>query len=313
MNHRVCVFMASALLSMSASCLFAKEQTLPYKQSVEQWRKDAEASLRKDNGWLTLAGRYVLKPGNSSIGCGEGFEVKFPEGTCPEGDNAVGFVTVGESEGKDGKPTVTLTSTTAHPWSKDSAAFAERAMGTGTDKRDWVTLGRLSMHFINRDGKIVLRLADNQNELRKNFAGRVWFDVKDNYKVKARYVPSKPGTKIAIIDVLGDIHDEASPGSIEFTLKGKTYKIDAVAEAGDDELFIIMKDGTSGNETYGAARFMVVKAPKDLSKTAQVDIDFNKAYNPPCAFSAYTTCPLPPSQNQLAVKIEAGEKYRAVK
>ncbi len=300
----------AALLAAALTHVNAKEPTVPYKESVERWRATAEQSLRKDNGWLTLAGRYVLKVGSSSLGCGEGFDVKLPVGTCPEGSAALGTVNVGDEEGK---PTVKLSSNAQTPWSKEGIDFPERTMGTDGNNRDWVSLGRLAMHFINRDGKIVLRLADNQNELRKNFAGRVWFDVKDNYKVKARYVPSKPGNKIAIVDVLGDIHDEASPGSLQFTLKGKAYKLDVVADEGDDELFVIMKDGTSGNETYGAARFMVVTAPKYLHKTAQLDIDFNKAYNPPCAFSAYTTCPLPPEQNQLAVRIEAGEKYRAVK
>jgi uncharacterized protein (DUF1684 family) len=204
-------------------------------------------------------------------------------------------------------------STASHPWHKDGAPFSDREMGTDVEKRDWVNLDRLAMHFINRDGKIVLRLADNQSALRANFAGRVWFDVNTAYKLQARYMPSKPGNKIAIVDVLGDIHDEASPGQLQFTLKGKPYKLDVVADEGDDELFVIMKDGTSGNETYGAARFMVVKAPKDLHKPATLEVDFNKAYNPPCAFSAYTTCPLPPEQNQLAVRVEAGEKYRAVK
>lgn len=288
----------------------AKEAALPYKAEVEQWRKKADEGLRKDNGWLTLAGRFVLSPGSHSLGCGESYDVKFPQGVCPADDSSVGFVNVGE---QDGKPTVSLTSTAAHPWSKDGVSFTERAMGTSTNKRDWVSLDRLTMHFIERDGKIVLRLADNQNELRKNFKGRIWFDVNNSYKLQARYVPSKAGNKIAIIDVLGDLHDENSPGKLQFTLKGKPYSLDVVADEGDDELFVIMKDGTSGKETYAASRFLVVKAPKDLHKSAIVEVDFNKAYNPPCAFSDFTTCPLPPSQNQLAVRIEAGEKYRAVK
>jgi uncharacterized protein len=302
--------MTIALNSLGMTASHAKETTLPYKAEVEQWRKKADESLRKDNGWLTLAGRYVLKPGSSSLGCGDSFDVKFPEGTCPADDNAVGFVNVDDV---DGKPSVTLMSTASHPWHKDGAPFSDREMGIDAEKRDWVNLDRLAMHFINRDGKIVLRLADNQSALRANFAGRIWFDVNAAYKLQARYVPSKPGNKIAIVDVLGDIHDEASPGQLQFTLKGKPYKLDVVADEGDDELFVIMKDGTSGNETYGAARFMVVKAPKDLHKSATLEVDFNKAYNPPCAFSAYTTCPLPPEQNQLAVRIEAGEKYRAAK
>jgi uncharacterized protein len=310
MNRRFNVHLVIAVIALSSFASYAKEQAVPYKESVERWRTAAEQSLRKDNGWLTLAGRYVLKVGTSTLGCGEGFDVKLPAGTCPEGNSALGTVTVSDEALK---PTAVLKSAAQTPWSKEGASFTERAMGTDGERRDWVTLGRLAIHFINRDGKIVLRLADNQNELRKNFAGRVWYEVKDNYKVKARFVPSKPGNKIAIVDVLGDIHDEASPGSLQFSLNGKAYQLDVVAEPGDDELFVIMKDATSGNETYGAARFMVVKAPKNLSKPAQVEIDFNKAYNPPCAFSAYTTCPLPPEQNQLAVRIEAGERYRAVK
>lgn len=300
------------MLSLLTGPAFAEGQDVSYRASIEKWRKEVDTGLRKDNGWLTLAGRYVLKPGNSSLGCGEGFEVKFPDELCPESDKALGFVTVDEEGNAKDALRVTLHSTAAQPWLKDGMDFDERVMSTTAGgPRDWVNNGRLALHFINRDGKAVLRLADNESEVRKRFKGRIWFDVKDNYKLKGRYVPSKPGTKIAIVDVLGDVHEEPSPGHIEFSMKGKTYKLDAVADDGDDELFIIMKDGTSGNETYGAARFMVVKGPKDLKKTAPVEIDFNKAYNPPCAFSAFTTCPLPPQQNQLAVRIEAGERYRA--
>jgi len=267
-----------------------------YIKTVKDWRARAETSLRRDNGWLTLAGRYVLKPGENLFGTGPANDVVFPKGLGPVGMGSV-FVEPGKG--------VRIKLVEGLKMKADDGDFNDRIMGTSVDKRDWVKIGRASFHIIERNARYVLRLADNESEVRKNFGGRVWYDVDDNYRVPAKFVAYDPPRKIAIVNVLDEVADEPSPGYVEFELFGRKHQLDAV---GDDEgLFIIFKDTTAGETTYGSGRFLYVEkkpAPGEAFK-----LDLNRAYNPPCAFSEFTTCPLPPKQNILRVRIEAGEKY----
>ena len=267
-----------------------------HAKAVQAWRERAEQGLRRDNGWLTLAGRFPMKPGVNTFGTGEGNDIVFPRGLGPErmGTIAVepGKVHVKLADG--------LTMTT-----KDGQAHTERDMGTRTDDRDWVQIGRASFHVIERDGRYILRLADKESEVRKNFGGRVWYDVKEGYLVKAKYVPYDPPRKIPIVNVLDEVSDEPAPGYVEFKVNGKTHRLDAVGD--DDGLFFVFRDATAGKGTYPPGRFLYVEKKPKPGETFMLDL--NRAYNPPCAFSEFTTCPLPPKQNILKVKIEAGEKY----
>ena len=286
---------ATALLAAPA---FADEA---YVKSVQEWRAKVEQSLKRDNGWLTLAGRYVMKPGENSIGTAKGSDILLPPGVGPA---SLGKVIV------DGKMIVLKLNDGIVMKAKEGEFKGERVLTTESSNRDWVSLGRMAFHVIERNGKYVLRLADNENEVRKNFAGRVWYDVGDAYKVTGKFVPYAPGKTIQIIDIIDEVHDTPAPGYVEFKLNGQTLRLDATAEPDDKELFIILKDQTAGKGTYNAGRFLVVEWPEAVRKKGgPVTIDFNKTYNPPCAFSEYTTCPLPPKQNQLKVKLEAGEKY----
>ena len=205
------------------------------------------------------------------------------------------------------KKTVTLKLHEGISMSSDGNAFTgERALQSNPAKRDWVSLGRISMHVIERDGRYVLRLADNESQVRKSFPGRVWYDVNPAFKVNARFVPYPPGKKLSIVNVIDEVSDEPCPGYVEFTLKGRKYKMDVVGE--DEGMFFVMRDGTSGDTTYRPSRFLYVDKKPKANELFQ--LDFNKTYNPPCAFSEFTTCPLPPEQNILKTRIEAGEKYR---
>ena len=267
-----------------------------YVKSVTDWRDTAEKGLKRDNGWLTLAGRFPMKPGVNTFGTGEKNDIVFPKGV---GAEQMGTFTV-----EPGK--VTLKLAPGVTMEKDGMPFTERVMGTDLEKRDWVSGGRLAFHVIERDGKYILRLADNESEVRKHFLGRVWYDVDESYKVKAKFVPYNPVRKIPIVNILDEVSDEPAPGYVEFKLKGKTYKLDVVGDD-DDGLFIILKDETAGKTTYGSGRFLFVQKKPKAGET--FDLDLNRTYNPPCAFSEFTTCPLPPKQNILKTKIEAGEKY----
>ena len=284
------LFLAAALAATPALAVDAG-----YVKSVEDWRARADQGLRRDNGWLTLAGRYIMKQGDNTFGTAKDNDIVFPPGLGPE---RMGTITV-----EPGK--VMLKLAPGVTMEKDGMPFTERVMGTAVDKRDWVKSGRTNFHVIERNGRYVLRLADNESDVRKGFGGRVWYDVSEQYRVKAKYVPYNPQRKIAIVNVLDEVSDEPSPGYVEFTLKGKKHRLDAVGE--DDGLFIILKDDTAGKTTYGSGRFLYVEKKPQPNETFLLDL--NRIYNPPCAFSEFTTCPLPPKQNILKTRIEAGEKY----
>jgi len=267
----------------------------PWQKSVEDWRARAEKSLRADNGWLTLAGRYVMKPGANTFGTGDANDIVLPRGLGPE---RMGTLLV-----EPGKVTVKLAPGVT--MMKDGQPFTERVLGIDAEKRDWVSSGRMAFHIIARGDRYVLRLADNENAVRANFGGRVWYDVKEPFRVPAKYVPYAKGRKLTIINVLDEASSEECPGYVEFTLAGKKYRLDAV---GDDEgLFFVFRDRTAGDTTYRPGRFLYIEKKPEPGKTFPLDL--NRAYNPPCAFSEFTTCPLPPEQNILKVRIEAGEKY----
>jgi hypothetical protein len=296
--------MRRLLITLAAACTLTAQAAvdLPYRESVEAWRKRADESLRRDNGWLTLAGRFVLKPGRNSIGTGRENDVVFP---AQLGPTHLGEVVI------DGGRVILRLADGVRMRAKEGEFSGERTMIVDGEARDWVHLGRTAFHFIQRNGRTVLRLADNESPLRASFPGRIWFDVAERYKVVGRYVPYAKGRTVQIVNVLDEVSDQPSPGYVEFTLNGRKQRLDAVAEDNDKDLFIILKDRTAGKGTYGAGRFLVVEWPQSVRQTGgKVTIDFNKAYNPPCAFSDYTTCPLPPKQNILNTEIKAGEKYR---
>ncbi len=286
--------LAAPLLALAA-CASTVPADPGWEQSLVEWRARAERNLRADNGWLTLAGRFVMKPGVNTFGTGEANDIVFAKGLGPE---RMGTITV--AGGK-----VTMKLAPGLTVSKEGMDFDEIVLGTDLEKRDWVTMGRLAMHVIEREGRYVLRLADNQSEVRRGFQGRVWYDPDASFRVEATYVPYPPGRKLTIINVLDEASDEASPGYVEFRLAGETYRLDAVGD--DDGLFFVLRDGTAGDTTYRPGRFLYVEKKPEPGKPFTLDL--NRVYNPPCAFSEFTTCPLPPKQNILKARIEAGEKY----
>jgi hypothetical protein len=286
---------ASLALCAALVALPATAADAQYVKSVRDWRARADQGLRRDNGWLTLAGRFVMKPGVNTFGTGAANDIVFPPGLGPE---RMGTLAI-----EGGEVKVRLADGLV--MTKDGATFTERVMSTRTDDRDWVQIGRASFHVIERGGRYVLRLADKESEVRKSFGGRVWYDVNERYRVPAKFVPYDPPRKIPIVNVIDEVSDEDAPGYVEFRLGGRTYKLDAVGDG--DGLFFIFRDATAGNGTYPPGRFLYVEKKPRLG--AKFMLDLNRAYNPPCAFSEFTTCPLPPKQNILKVKIEAGERY----
>ena len=277
-------------------------ENAPFADQIQKWRATREEKLRAPNSWLSLAGRYPLKPGSNTFGTGKNNDVIFPATLAGVGPERLGTLEV-EPQAK--KVTLKLADGVSMT-SGDKPFTGERVLGTRTGKRDWVSLGPLSMHIIARGGKYILRLADNEGPVRKNFPGCVWYPADEAYKVEAKFVPYPEGRTLSIVNIIGETSQEPCPGYAEFQLHGQTHRLDAIAENGG--LFFVFRDATAGDTTYGASRFIDIdKQPQDNSTFT---LDFNKAYNPPCAFSEYTTCPLPTKQNILKTRIEAGEKYQ---
>ncbi len=282
-------------LLLLAACAATPPADEGWEKSLADWHARAEKSLRADNGWLTLAGRFVMKPGANTFGTGEANDIVFPKGTGPA---RMGTLTV--AGGK-----VKLTMAPGLTVRKEGMDLDELFLGTDLERRDWVTMGRLAMHVIARDGKFILRLADNESAVRKGFISRVWYAPDPAFRVQARFVPYPPGRKLAIVNVIDEVSEEPCPGYVEFELDGKTQRLDVVGE--DEGLFFVMRDATAGETTYRPGRFLYIAKKPEPGKPFELDL--NRAYNPPCAFSEFTTCPLPPKQNILKVRIDAGEKY----
>jgi uncharacterized protein (DUF1684 family) len=166
-----------------------------------------------------------------------------------------------------------------------------------------ITAGSKTYTVIERAGRYGVRLKDNDSKLRSSFAGMDWFPVRESYRITARFVSYPQPKMLAIPNILGSNYPTPSPGYAVFKLNGQEFRLEPVIEDDDKELFFIFRDQTAVKETYGAGRFLYTELPRD----GKVDLDFNKAENPPCAFTPYATCPLPPKQNVLPVRIEAGE------
>jgi uncharacterized protein (DUF1684 family) len=173
---------------------------------------------------------------------------------------------------------------------------------------DIVTLGSVRFQVIQRRDKIGVRVRDADSPRRRAFQGTDWYPVQEKYRVVARFEPYTPPRPIPIANILGQVNPMPSPGAAVFELDGREVRLDTMLEEPDaTELFIIFKDATAPRETYGSGRYLYVELPKDR----KIVLDFNKAYSPPCAFTDFATCPLPPKQNRLEVRIPAGEKKPA--
>jgi uncharacterized protein (DUF1684 family) len=162
----------------------------------------------------------------------------------------------------------------------------------------------VSFYPISRQGKLAIRVKDPESEARRSFRGLEYFPVDSSWRVEARVEPPADAGRISVPNVLGTDTSEASPGTLVFERGGATYRLRPVLEEGETDWFVIFGDATNGRDTYGAGRFLYVAPAKD----GRTVIDFNKAYNPPCVFTDYATCPLPPPGNRLPIRVEAGEK-----
>ena len=289
-RKRVRTILAVAIMALAMAA------DVPYKQQIEQWRANREARLKADDGWLSVAGLFWLKGGDNTVGTASDCAMVLPAGSAP--------ARVGVFHFQDGKTSFRAAPGVAAAVNGKPAESAELKPDDDKDGPDVVSINALTMYVIHRGDKYGIRLKDRNSEYRRNFNGLHWYPMRPEYRVTAKFVAWPKPKEIPIANILGQTEATPSPGYLEFTLHGVALHLDAVTE--DNTLFLIFRDRTAGKTTYGAGRFLNTDMPKD----GVVELDFNKAYNPPCAFTPYATCPLPPPQNRLAVAIEAGEmKY----
>jgi uncharacterized protein (DUF1684 family) len=266
-----------------------------YLAALAKWRQDRETELKSDNSWLTVAGLYFLNEGKNSFGSGPLNDIVFPDGAPVEAG-------VLEFDGTK----VTLRASQPLTVNGAQVTTTELRPAGGGKPADTVTMGSMSF-FVHKSGdRFALRLRDQNSEIRRNFTGLRWFEPNEAYKVTGRFEPYATPKPVRVPNILGDLEPYTAPGVVVFTLNGQPLKLEVYdAGSGDNRrFFIVFRDLTSGKETYPSARFLYAERP---NAKGEVVLDFNKAYNPPCAFNPFTTCPLPSEQNRLRMRIEAGE------
>ncbi|SRR6266498_2688603 len=271
-----------------------------HKSEIQKWQSDRLAGLMKDDGWLTLVGLFWLNEGENKFGSDTSNPVVLPRWKAPRLAGSLwlenGRVRLATRPGVE--ITVNGDPVTALDLNDDNNE------GGPTILR----IGSLILNVLKRGDRIGVRVKDTESLTRSEFKGLEYYPIDPKWRLEARFEPYQPAKAIPITNVLGMTDDETSPGALAFDVGGRIYRIDPILEKGETDLFVMIADGTTGKETYGAGRYLYVSPPDAAGK---VVIDFNKAYSPPCAFTNFATCPLPPRQNHLPFRIEAGEKKYA--
>ena len=283
------------LLWIFVSCGNNNPNETDYAASVNKWHEKRIERLKKTDSWLTLAGLYWLNEGENSFGSAKDNDLVFPKDMPPY---------MGRFILTDTVVSVVLEPTAGIKINGDDK-LPDYLKSDITGKPDKLTWDVYTWYVIRREEKTGIRLKNSASETLRNFTGIDRFPVDVKWRVKARLEAHDSLTKISVPNVLGQIIPVESPGRLFFTIDGHSYHLDPTGAPGDTEYFIIFGDATNGESTYGAGRFLVVPAADENGETW---IDFNKAYNPPCVFTPYATCPLPPGRNILPIKVTAGEK-----
>lgn len=285
------------LLAAAMTTVAATETTVdPYVQSVQEWRSARLARLQKPDGWLSLVGLHWLDEGRFSLGRDPGNDIVLNTGPAKLGEI--------ERRGE----VVTLHPTLNAGVSLANAPISEPVVlqpdSSGAPSVvSFPGTGEASFMLIERSGRFGLRVRDSAAPTRSGFVGIESYPIDPRWRVEARFVAHPPGRTIEIASVINTLEPMPNPGVLEFEMDGALRRLEVVDE-GDGALFVIFADRTNGKDTYGPGRFLYAEAAGE----GRAIVDFNRAYNPPCAFNAYSTCPLPPPENRLDLRVEAGEK-----
>jgi len=295
----IAVVLASAFLY---GALLA--QDLGLQKDEATWRAEHAADLLKPDGWLSLVGLEWLQPGDNSVGSAADNKIRLP---CGPAHLAVlhlegGTVTLNPPPG--GFPQDFLV---AGAPAKPQPLRAEPNKDKVAPR---LTIGTLNMYVIRREARFALRIKDAKSPSIMGFHGLSWYPPDESYRVTAKWVPYLPFKTVTLATLVGTNYDQPIPGAAEFTLHGKSFRLEPVLEdPAVEKLFFILRDTTSTTTTYGACRFLYTRFPSNgLDKPGELVLDFNRLENPPCAYTPFSTCPLPPPGNRLPIPLPVGEK-----
>lgn len=276
------------------NCSDSKQEEINYKEKIQNWQKERLKNLKAEDGWLNLAGLFWLDEGKNTIGSDSTKNIVFP-GKAPKN---LGYVQLKNNE-------ITFRAKEDVIVSNKAGEKIDTAL-MRHDQQDNTTVlqhGSLRWFVIKRNDKFGIRLRDLQSPLLKKIDSIPAFPVKPEWKIEAEFIPYEEDQYMEVPNVLGGTNEEKVYGKLQFEINDTTYTLTPMGDR--DHLFVVFGDKTNAEQTYGGGRFLSVPSPDEGNKTY---LDFNKAYNPPCAFTPYATCPLPPSQNRLSVEVKAGEK-----
>lgn len=274
---------------------------IAFKNAQQQWREQRRAGLVAEEGWTTLVGLHWIGPGPHFLGSDTDNGIRLALGPDHLGmleltaDDRLRFVRErGVEVEVDGLPVAG----TVWLRADDQPGGPSRLVFDG---------GKAVATVIRRGGRLALRVRHSEAPARVGFRGLSYWPAEMEWVVPGRFIPHPEGRTMPVANIIGGVDDMPNPGVIEFEHGGRTHRLETIDEGGD-ALFLVFADHTNGHGSYGAGRFMYVPRPQ---ADGQVQLDFNRAYNPPCAFTAYATCPLPPEQNRLDLAVTAGEKAYA--
>lgn len=283
--------------------LFGAGNDAAWQSELLAWRAKRATGLQAPEGWLSLVGLDWLKDGDNSFGAADDNRFQIP-GNVPAHLGVVrlekaGLHLIAPAGGfpkellVDGQPAT------------EQSLFADDGA-----KPSKLSIGTITIIVIHRDDRYALRIKDAHAPTRTQFHGLKWYAPNPAYRMQAKWVPYNPPKILDIPTILGTVSKLPAPGAAEFTIEGKAWRLEPVLEEPDSkELFFILRDTTSKTTTYGAGRFLYTDLPDHgLTQAGELELDFNRLINPPCAFTAFATCPLPPKQNRLPVAIPAGEQ-----
>jgi uncharacterized protein len=286
----VALLLGSAWLAVGGQRLQTPDAA--YVDSFEKWKAEQAADLKEN--WLSLAGLFWLKPGANSFGSDPASQIVFPKGPAHAGEFDLNGKEVILNLLPDAKATVGGKQVTTAKLEPDTSEHVTH-----------VEMGTLRFHVIVRGERVGIRLLDTDSATARNFKGMTFFPLDINYRVTATWLPADGKKTVEVPNVLGDVTAQPVPGVAVFNVNGEAFKLTALGGDAKNGLFFVFSDLTAKNDTYPGGRFLDTGPIVD----GHVVLDFNRAYNPPCAVTPYATCPLAPKENRLAVAIPTGEKF----
>ncbi len=281
------------ILLLASLMSFSYTTQADWKADLENFRKENEESLKKN--WLVVVGLFWLHEGDNTLGASSSSFIKLPQGVP---DN------LGKISLRNGKAEIEFLAI-------DNVKLNGQAVKAGTkyplvtdqeENKTLIDVNNVSMYLIQRPNGIGLRVKDSNSGTLARFKGLRWWPAQEKFLITGKWKDIKPAKTLRVPDILGNVYDEQINGSVEFTFNKATHELFPTRKG--DELFFVFKDASSGRSTYGTGRFLEAKVEAD----GRVVLDFNRAYNPPCAHIRFATCPMAPNENVLSFSLEAGEK-----